>query len=82
MNPPKVLTVSPLDGKKLLVKFENGVCKIYDCTPLLSLEVFSVLADDNLFKSVRVDPGGYGISWNDEVDLAEHSLWTHGVTTR
>ena len=79
MNPPKVLTATALDDKKLLVKFENGISKVYDCTPLLSLEVFSVLVDDALFRSVKVEPGGYAISWTDQVDLAEYALWTHGV---
>jgi len=30
-------------------------------------------------KSVRVDSGGYGISWNDDVDLSEYEIWTNGV---
>jgi hypothetical protein len=30
-------------------------------------------------KSVRVDSGGYGISWNDDVDISEYELWTNGV---
>jgi len=29
-------------------------------------------------QSVRVDPGGYGISWNDNIDLSEYELWTNG----
>jgi hypothetical protein len=43
------------------------------------LEVFRILDNDAFFKSVRVDAGGYGISWNDEVDLSEFELWTNGV---
>lgn len=27
---------------------------------------------------VQVDPGGYGISWNDNVDLSENELWING----
>jgi hypothetical protein len=29
-------------------------------------------------EAVRVDPGGYGISWNDHIDLSEYELWTNG----
>jgi hypothetical protein len=29
-------------------------------------------------KAVTVDPGGYGISWNDDIDLSEYELWTNG----
>ena len=30
---------------------------------------------DGLFEQVRVDQGGYGISWNDELDLSCDKLW-------
>jgi hypothetical protein len=39
---------------------------------------FSLLSDPGLFRAVRVDPGGYGISWNDHIDLSEYELWTNG----
>lgn len=79
MDAPKIVSVQALDGKKLLVKFVNGAEKIYDCARLCQLEVFQILNNDAFFKSVRVDAGGYGISWNDEVDLSEFELWTNGV---
>ena len=31
------------------------------------------------FKAVTVDPGGYGVSWDDEMDLSEYELWNNGV---
>ena len=77
MSTPKIQSVKPLENKKLLVKFENGVEKIYDCNQLLHLEVFQLLKNDTFFKSVKVDSGGYGISWNDDVDLSEYELWTN-----
>ena len=79
MDAPKIVSVQALDGKKLLVKFVNGAEKIYDCARLCQLDVFRILDNDAFFKSVRVDSGGYGISWNDEVDLSEFELWTNGV---
>ena len=79
MDTPKILSVQALENKKLLVKFVNGVEKIYDCTALLSREMFEVLKNDAFFKSVKVDSGGYGISWNDDADLSEYELWTNGV---
>jgi hypothetical protein len=30
------------------------------------------------FRAVRVDVGGYGISWSDSIDLSEYELWTNG----
>jgi len=75
----RVETVEPLEDKCLLVTFHNGVEKIYDCKPLLEYEIFSPLTDDVLFRCVKTDHGGYGISWNDEIDLSESELWLHGV---
>jgi hypothetical protein len=80
MDTPKILSVQALENKKLLVKFVNGIEKIYDCNPLLSLEMFEVLKNDAFFKSVKIDySGGYGISWNDDADMSEYELWTNGV---
>jgi hypothetical protein len=79
MNVPRILSVRALENKKLLVKFVNGTEKVYDCGPLLRLERFRLLGNEAFFKAVRVDPGGYGISWNDEMDLSEYELWTNGV---
>jgi hypothetical protein len=80
MDVPKILSVQPLDDKKLLVQFANGVDKIYDCKPLIEkFEPFQPLENEVFFKQVQVDAGGYGISWNDKVDLSESELWTNAV---
>ncbi len=79
MNAPKILSVQTLENKKLLVKFANGIEKIYDCAQLLEIEMFQSLKNDAFFKSVKVDAGGYGVSWNDAADLSEYELWTNGV---
>jgi hypothetical protein len=79
MDTPKILSVQAQDDNKLLVKFVNGVEKIYDCNPLLNRDMFEVLKNDAFFKSVKVDSGGYGVSWNDDADLSEYELWTNGV---
>lgn len=79
MNAPKIKSVTPLKEKRLLVTFVNGVQKIYDCQWLLNLERFQLLKNEAFFKAVTVDPGGYGISWNEEMDLSEYELWNRGV---
>ncbi|MBL7065137.1 MAG: DUF2442 domain-containing protein [Anaerolineae bacterium] len=76
---PRIKSVKPLKGTCLLVTFHNGVKRVYDCAPLLEDEIFSPLSSDVLFNSVKVDGGGYGISWNDEIDLSESELWMHGL---
>lgn len=76
---PRVKSVQALDDKRLLVTFDNGDMRLYDCKPLLAQAVFAPLAAQWLFKSVKVDQGGYGISWNDAIDLSEAELWEGGV---
>ncbi len=75
-----VKTVQPLDNYVLLVGFTNGQEKRYDVKPLFDRwAVFRSLADVNgLFEQVRVDVGGYGIVWNDEIDLSCNELWDNG----
>lgn len=80
----KVKNVSPLPDFKLSVQFCEGVTKLYDVKPLFEkLPVFSVLKDDPaVFNCVTVDVGGYGIVWNDDLDLSCDELWEHGVAVQ
>jgi hypothetical protein len=75
---PKVEAVKPLPGKKLLVRFAGGESRVYDCRPLIEQEPFSALQNESFFRQVKVDVGGYGISWSDCVDLSESELWMNG----
>ncbi len=77
----KVKNVFPLSEYRLSVQFAEGATKIYDVKPLLSrISAFAVLKNDpSLFASVSVDTGGYGIVWNDELDLSCDELWEKGV---
>ena len=76
---PKILNVESMKGKRLLVTFQNGTKKIYDCSPLLENDIFKALQNDSFFNSVHVDKHGYGIVWNDELDLSESELWINGI---
>jgi hypothetical protein len=79
MDAPRIESVKPLAGKRLLVKFVNGVEKVYDCKQLLHLDMFQSLRNEAFFRSVKVDAGGYGVSWDDNVDLSEYELWVNGT---
>ena len=77
----KIKNVAALPDDRLSVQFSEGVTKIYDVKPLFDrMPVFAVLKDDaQTFYSVSVDVGGYGIVWNDELDLSCDELWEHGT---
>jgi hypothetical protein len=63
----------------LLVKFADGTEKRYDVKPLQDKwESFRDLAQGGLFNLVRVDKGGYGVIWNEYLDLACDDLWENG----
>ncbi len=76
---PRVDAVQPLPGRRLRVRFSNGRSSVYDCTSLLADSAFRLLADEAFFRNVRADPHGFGVVWNDEVDLSESELWLHGT---
>ena len=76
----KIRSVTPLENFILLVTFCEGVTKTYDIKPLFDeIPVFKKLADKNEFSKVKVDVGGYGIIWNDEIDLACDELFHNGT---
>ena len=75
----KVKEVKPLNDFKLLVHFTNDTVKEYDVKPLLDKwQPFQMLNINKLFECVRVDTGGHGIVWNDEIDLSANELWNNG----
>jgi len=76
----KIKNVNALPENKLSVQFCEGVTKIYDITPLFErLPIFNVLKNNpEEYYQVSVDVGGYGIVWNDELDLSCDELWENG----
>ena len=63
----------------ILVCFEDGAQRRYDVSQMFErFPVFLDLRKDGLFDRVRVDQGGYGISWNDDIDIACDELYFGG----
>jgi hypothetical protein len=75
---PRVLTVTATEGFGLVVEFSNREIRRYDFTPWLAKGEFRLLRTPAFFKAVSVAPGGYGIEWNDDLDLSEAELWENG----
>lgn len=76
----KVKSVVPLEDYILEVTFVEGELKRYDVKPLFGeIPHFIDLKENNLFSKVTVGPGGYGIIWNDDVDLSCDELWENGT---
>ncbi len=52
----KVSGVRPLKDHKLWVRFTTGMAKIVDLAPLITTPAFAPLADEDVFRSVYIDP--------------------------
>ena len=79
----RIISVKPIDNMMLSVVFQNGIEKTYDISSLYDMfPQFRILEKDKyLFEEVKVDVGGYGISWNDELDIDANSIWEEGTET-
>ena len=79
MIPPKVKAVVATNDYTLIVTFDNAVIKQYNMQDMIKQPRFLLLKNRAVFMTVRVDIGGYGVSWDSEIDLSENELWTHGI---
>lgn len=77
----KVKSVAPLSNFTLSVQFSEGVTKLYDIKPLFErIPAFRYLNENPAeYGCVAVDVGGYGIVWNDDLDLSCDELWENGT---
>ena len=79
----RIKSVQPLENFVLLAVFQNGVEKKYDIDRLYPVfpqfKAFENVPE--LFNQVKVDAGGYGVSWNDELDLDAEDIWEDGIET-
>ena len=76
----KIIEVSVKEKFIILAKFENGIIKQYDLKNIMKkFEIFNDLKNKDLFKLVQVDKGGYGISWNENIDLSSEEIWKNGI---
>ena len=80
----KIKDVNPMPDYRLSVQFSEGVTKVYDVKPLFEkIEAFKVLENNPaLFADVTVDVGGYGVVWNDDLDLSCDELFENGNTVK
>ncbi len=78
---PKIQHAKAVNHHVLAIEFNNGEKKLYDIAPLLKNEMFLPLRNPDFFKNVQIEPGGYAVFWNEEIDISEYELWIHGKET-
>ncbi len=80
MKPPKIISAQAVDDRTLLVEFSNHEVKRYDISNLLDKPMFAPLQNPGFFKNFCIELGGYGLVWNDEIDISEYELWQNGMS--
>ena len=75
----KIMSASFLDNYIICAQFANGITKKYDLKPLFKeLKQFNELKENNLFMYGQVDTGGYGVVWDEKIDLSADEIWEKG----
>ena len=73
--------VIPMVGYDLICHFKNGETKVFNMEPVFEkYPQFNVLKEGDLFFKAYVDLGGLCVTFNDELDLSEETLYQHGIT--
>lgn len=79
----KIKNVTALPDYKISIQFSEGVTKIYNVKKLIENNpMFRLLKNEELFMKAQVDVGGYGIIWNDDIDISCDELFENGKTVK
>lgn len=80
----RIKSVTPLNDYILLAHFIDGTDKTYDLKMLFEqIPVFkSFESNPSLYKLAKADVGGYGVVWNEEIDLDAEEIWQNGQETK
>ena len=77
----KITSLATLPNYTLLVGFSTGEYKLFDLKPYIEkYKPFEALKTVNgLYEQAKIDVGGYGIFWNDELDVSADGIFEKGV---
>lgn len=73
-------SVRPLEGFILEAVFTGGEIRHYDCKLLIDeIPAFRSMEEDpEIFEHPQIASGGYGVIWNDDLDVASEEIWDNG----
>jgi len=72
---PRVIEVKHIDGYKLWLRFQDGVCGTVDLSDELWGPMFEPLKDVTLFAQAAVHPELQTVTWPNGADLAPEFLY-------
>ena len=74
-----IVKIETKENLILIATFADGEVVSFDVKTLFErYPVFHALEDGKLFNSVVIDGVGYGISWNDNLDLSSDGIYSRG----
>jgi hypothetical protein len=82
-----IISLKTINNYHLLASFEDGEKRLYDMNPTINSKhikfngrcVFGDLKKiEGLFEKVQIAPLGYGVIWNNEIDLDSEDIYYYG----
>ena len=77
----KITSLATLPNYVLLAGFSAGEYKLFDLKPYIEkYKPFEALKTVNgLYEQAKIDIGGYGVVWNDDLDVSAEGIYEKGV---
>ncbi len=77
----KITSLQTKENYILIAGFANNKVKKFDLKPYIDkYEPFKqFIAQPNLFEKAKIDIGGYGVVWNDNLDISADGIYEKGV---
>ena len=75
-----IRSLSTTSDMMLIAQFDDGTIRKYDAKKLqVKHAAFMAFENDKvLFSKAKVDAGGFGVVWNENLDLSANEIWTNG----
>jgi hypothetical protein len=72
-----VIELKLKDDYKMLLTFENGELREFDCSTLLNEKPYIILANPAIFKRAKIEYGT--VVWPNEIDIAPETLYLDSI---
>lgn len=70
----RAVRVKPLRNWLLLIRFDNGEKRVFNCHTLMECGLYSKLRDQDYFNSVHIDEMGV-VCWDDSIGINPYELY-------
>ena len=74
-----ITEIKVMNNLQFEATFADGEVVLFDVKDLFDkYPVFHQLENEELFNKLQIDGVGYGVSWNDELDLSSEGIYARG----